>query len=153
MRKLLTALLTCLLLSACSTRTPSVNPQPGTAWQPFSERQRGHDRLKADGEMVQDGLRAPNPAGISGTLLLAGVVPTPLNGVRLQLSKFQEQKWVALTDVQTTSDGRFQFTRSLAPGQYRLKVLDERYQGEWPLELQNAPVMGLYLEAHPVSKK
>lgn len=152
MRKLFVLLFLPMLIS-CSSKPTTVNPPASPAWTQIGNGHRGHDRLKNDGEMVQEGLRVPNTAAIAGTLLLEGVVPTPLNGVTIQLSHLQAERWAVLTDVQTSGDGRFAFTRSLSAGNYRLKVIDSRFQGEWNLELQGSPQLNLYFEARRIPGK
>lgn len=71
-------------------------------------------------------------------------------GPLLKLDQFDGHRWIPVGEIQSTIGGRWEITKLLEPGRYRIRTDDRRYSGQLVVELENSPLADLIIEATPV---
>jgi 5-hydroxyisourate hydrolase-like protein (transthyretin family) len=128
-----------LSLVACSSKEKAVNEPASLPLLPSPRTE--------DLQTAQDSIGRSTTSALEGKVLLQGQMPTPLANTEVGLYKKIQGKWIEITKFSTETDGSFKITQKLTRGSYELRILDKKYHGGLPVNLESTPQRDLVLFA------
>jgi hypothetical protein len=94
-----------------------------------------------------EGLGRPPIEALTGKVVLKSDIPIPLAHLTLGLFQIQNSRKKLIVEFTTDSDGSFRITRPLQMGFYELVVIDKKYEGTFPVSLENSAARNRIFEA------